>query len=161
TAGQEPQVGTRRRAPVAVRFTPPEGFRSGQLGTLIDERADSHDVTATLIGLAVRGFLRIEQVAGDRSGKGTDDWRLVRLPDPPDDPLLPYESELLELLFDGEPTVLLSELRTTFASSMARVQDLLYQDVTERGWFRGNPKKVRASWAARGVLLTFAGEIGR
>lgn len=159
TAGQEPQVGTRRRAPVAVRFTPPEGFRSGQLGTLIDERADSHDVTATLIGLAVRGFLRIEQVAGDRSGKGTDDWRLVRLPDPPDDPLLPYESELLELLFDGEPTVLLSELRTTFASSMARVQDLLYQDVTERGWFRGNPKKVRASWAARGVLLTFAGVV--
>ncbi len=159
-AGQEAQVGARRRGPVAVRFTPPEGFRSGQLGTLIDERADSHDVTASLIGLAVRGFLRIEQVGeDDADGGASDDWRLVRLPDPPDDPLLPYEAELLELLFDGQSTVLLSDLATTFASSLERVQDLLYEDVTERGWFRGNPKKVRASWAGRGALLTFGGVV--
>lgn len=159
--GQDAPVGARRRAPVAVRFTPPEGFRSGQLGTLIDERADTHDVTATLIGLAVRGFLRIEQVTDGSATRwrSDDDWRLVRLRKPPHDPLLPYEAKLLKLLFDGERSVLLSDLRTTFASSMARIQDLLYEDVTERGWFRGNPKKVRAAWAGRGVLLVLAGVV--
>jgi uncharacterized membrane protein YgcG len=50
-------------------------MRPGQLGTLIHERARSLDVTATIIDLAVRGFLRIEKV-------GSKNWRLVKLTRP-------------------------------------------------------------------------------
>ena len=37
-----------------------------QMGTVLDERADMHDITATILDLAVRGFLRIEEMEAKR-----------------------------------------------------------------------------------------------
>ena len=154
-------VGPRdRRTPIAVHFTPPAGFRAGQLGTLIDERADPRDVTATIVDLAVRGYLRIEQVAeANVLGRGAD-WRLERLRGPGDvagDALVGFERTLLDGIFPGRAAVNLSELKATFAASMTTVQAELYADVTARGWFRGNPSTVRTRWYLAGGALTVVG----
>jgi uncharacterized membrane protein YgcG len=154
--GDAAGVGVSRGGPIAVQFLPPTDFHAGQLGTLLDEKADPQDVTATLIDLAVRGFLRIEVVeAPDNRGKGGD-WRLVRLDKDPR-ALLPFERLLLDEVFHTSAAVELSALRTTFAASMAKVQAELYTDVTARGWFRGNPDSVRTRWAVAGALLTLLG----
>lgn len=155
--GQPGAVGPRvRHAPIAVHFTPPAGFRAGQLGTLLDERADPRDVTATIVDLAVRGYLRIEQVAeANFLGRGAD-WRLVKLR-AADDVLVAYERTLFDGIFAGRSAVNLSDLKTTFAATMGKVQGELYDDVTERGWFRGNPRKVRTNWYLAGVALTLVG----
>ncbi len=42
-----------------VEWSPPDDLRPGLLGTLIDEQANVLDVTATIVDLAVRGYLRI------------------------------------------------------------------------------------------------------
>lgn len=158
-AGQQADVGPRTTAPVAVRFTPPDGLRPGQMGTLVDEVADPHDVTATLVDLAVRGYLRIEQVdAPDEDGSGGD-WRLVLLGGTDQAGLLAFERLLLDELFEGRDTVALSELRTTFAASMAKVQDALYDDVTTQGWFRSNPKHVRTAWGLASAGLIALGVV--
>lgn len=143
--GQEASVTARRAAPIAVRFEPPAGFRPGQIGTLVDEHADPHDVTATLIDLAVRGYLTIVELPPPGM-RGAPDWRLDRTTRPDGD-LLPFERMLLAQLFAGRPSVTLSELRTTFAQAMSMIQAALYEDVTERGWFRGDPRRARARWA--------------
>jgi len=148
-------VGARLRAPVAVQFAPPAGFRAGQLGTLVDEKADPQDVTATIIDLAVRQYLRIVRLASP-DGRGEGDWRLDRSDKPTGD-LLPFEILLLDEIFETGPSVALSDLKTTFAASMAKVQDALYDEVTARGWFRGNPKHARTAWAGKGVLLLLGG----
>lgn len=155
-AGQETSIGAARRAPVTVQFHPPAGVRPGEMGTLADERADPHDVTATLVDLAVRGYLRIEEIkAPNRWGKGGD-WTL-RFLGGSDRGLAPYERELLDSLFATSLDPKLSELKTTFASSMARVQDKLYAEVTEQGWFRTNPKAARNRWIAAGIAIAVAG----
>lgn len=146
-----------KRLPVSVQFAPPEGVRPGEVGTLVDEKADAVDVTATLIDLAVRGYLRIEEVPRSRPDKKPDDWTLVQLRDV-DGSLLPFEQTLLTQVFSGRNQVRLSDLRTTFASSMGMVQNGLYQHVTSNGWFRANPKDVRAAWLGAGItLLVLAG----
>lgn len=150
--GQDDATGPRGRSPVAVQFTPPPGLRPGQLGTLVDEHADVRDVTATIIDLAVRGYLTIERTGGPDPDAKDADWFLRRT-GKPDGDLVGYEHRLLSALFDGTDAVSLSDLRTTFASSLQRVQALLYEDVTERGWFAGNPSSVRSRWAAAGVGL--------
>ncbi|MCL3862539.1 DUF2207 domain-containing protein [Actinotalea sp. K2] len=154
--GQEHAVGARRHGSPTVRFTPPEGFRPGQIGTLVDERADPHDVTATIIDLAVRGWLSIERTTAPDDSDEDDDWVLHRSDRSPDQ-LLGYERALLDELFEGRTSVRLSELRTTFSGSMTSLQTALYEDVTERGWFRGNPQTLRNRWAGRGILLFVAG----
>lgn len=155
-AGQQVAVGRRRRAPVAVQFAPPEGVRPGELGTLVDERADPVDVTATIVDLAVRGWLRIEEVPRKNPRRKAKDWTLLRLRADTDG-LLPFETSLLEYLFDDGDEVRLSDLRQTFASSLAKVQGLLYDHVTSVGWFRANPRTVRNNWIVLGVFLLVLG----
>ncbi|NLT55361.1 MAG: DUF2207 domain-containing protein [Actinomycetales bacterium] len=146
-----------RRDPVAVQFHPPEGLRPGQLGTLLDERAHVVDVTATILDLAVRGHLRIEE-SDDPAGRGGRDWRLVRTrTEGSDDELLPYETALVDALFDDGDEVSLSSLRQHFREDLVRVQKLLYQDVTGHGWFRGDPSSVRTGWQLRGGLVVLLG----
>jgi hypothetical protein len=139
------------RAPVAVAFAPPEGLRPGQIGTLIDERANVTDVTATIVDLAVRGYLRIDEL--ERGHWFTSrDWQLVKLRDDAD--LLPYEKALFSGLFESGDTVKVSELKKKFAARLTKVQTKLYEDVTRAGWFRGRPDKVRSGWSAVGAVLT-------
>jgi Predicted membrane protein (DUF2207) len=165
TPGLEPGVGQDqsvsrvpwlRRDPIAVQFTPPDGMRPGQLGTLIDEHANVVDVTATIIDLAVRGFLKIEEVEAPgtfRSG----DWKLVELPDAPTGELHDYETKLYNSIFRSRSEVLLSDLKQTFKSDLESVQSMLYADVTNAGWFHGNPSTVRTRWAGYGLFLAVVG----
>ena len=61
-----------------VEFAPPEDLRPGQMGTLLDERANVLDVTATIVDLAVRGYLLIQEIPKE-GWFGKPDWRLIRL----------------------------------------------------------------------------------
>jgi uncharacterized protein (TIGR04222 family) len=142
---------------VAVQFTPPKGMRPGQVGTLIDEHANTVDVTATIIDLAVRGFLRIEEVPPDSPEKAVRDWRLVVVLPAPADELLPYELALMQAIFKGRNEVTMSALKNTFASDMHATQMRLYDDVTQQGWFRGNPNNIRNAYRAGGVALLALG----
>jgi uncharacterized membrane protein YgcG len=139
------------REPVAVAFAPPEGLRPGQIGTLLDEQASVVDVTATIVDLAVRGYLRIDELERGHWFSSRD-WQLVKLRDDAD--LLLYEIELFTGLFEYGDTVALSSLKKNFAPRLARVQRKLYEDVTAAGWFRGRPDQVRSRWRRAGFALT-------
>lgn len=130
-------------------------MRPGLVGTLIDESADVLDVTATIVDLAVRGYLRIDELphGGLFSSK---DWQLVRLK-PADPELLPYEEKLFDSLFsmpgigDGT-TVRVSELKRHFASSLAIVEGKMYAEMVQLKWYRRSPRATRSAWATLGLL---------
>ena len=46
---------------IAVQYEPPEDLGPAEVGTLVDHKAQMHDVTSTLVDLAVRGFVHIQQ----------------------------------------------------------------------------------------------------
>ena len=68
---------TQRGAEAPVEFAPPEDIRPGQIGTLIDERANVVDVTATIVDLAGRGYLMIHEIP-DEGWFSKVDWKLLR-----------------------------------------------------------------------------------
>ena len=142
----------------AMESAPPEDVRPGQAGTLLDGVANPRDVTGTIVDLAVRGYLRIEEAALHQTLR---DWRLVRLTKT--DGLMDYEQLLLDGLFQdvgidqGEPSTLLSELGPAFAGSLKQAQDALYTDVAKRGWFTGRPDRVRRRWFIIGCALFVTG----
>ena len=142
-------------AEAPVEFAPPDDIRPGQVGTVIDERANVIDVTATIVDLAGRGYLVIHELPHE-GFFAKKDWRLVRTELGTDD-LLPYEELLLEGLFRDGPEVTVSELKTVFAERLHRVEEALYQDAMKQQWFRTRPDRMRTRWAARGVFLLIAG----
>ena len=149
-----------------VEFVPPEGIRPGHLGTLWDEVANPLDVSAMIIDLAVRGFIRIEEVeapSGGVFGFGKDhgDYRFVRLQDhrtySGSPALMKAETQLLDALFADGESPLLSDLKTKFAARLKLVQGSLYDDAVASGWFRTRPDRVRARWRRIGLVLLLAG----
>ncbi|HST62613.1 MAG TPA: DUF2207 domain-containing protein, partial [Longimicrobium sp.] len=61
------RCGGRRRGrdpeglPVAVAYEPPDGISPAEAGTLVDHRAETRDIISTLVDLAVRGHIGIEE----------------------------------------------------------------------------------------------------
>jgi uncharacterized protein (TIGR04222 family) len=141
--------------PIGVEFEPPDRIRPGQMGLLVDERVDTLDVTATIVDLAVRGYLSIRELPKE-GWFGKKDWQLDRLRDPDRD-LLEYERIVLAGLFESGSSCQLSELRNAFYDDLARARKALYADAVERGWFPRNPNSVRAMSRASGILAAVAG----
>ncbi len=141
---------------VVVEYAPPEGLRPAEIGVLLDEGADTLDVSATIIDLAARGFLRIEEykTEGVIFGLGsTTDWRFVKLDavEAERTSTKAYERKLYSDLFATSTIVTLSSLRNTFYSAVAATKDLLYRQVQQDQWFPASPDGMRNQW--RGIGL--------
>ena len=95
TAGRD----EREHETIVAEYEPPEKIRPAQAGLLMDESADTKDVTATIIDLAVRGYLKITELPA--SGIfGKKDWSLTRTPGTPHpEALQAYEGTIFDGLF--------------------------------------------------------------
>lgn len=135
---------------IVPEFEPPDKLRPAQIGLIIDERADTLDVTATIVDLAVRGFLSITEIPKEGL-LGQRDWLLTRKR--PATGLTPYETIIFDGLFASGEEVRLSSLKRHFYLTLAKAQSALYADAVEQGWFPVDPSKTRATYAVIGVAL--------
>lgn len=147
---------------VPVRFRPPDDLRPAHLGLLVDERVDPVDISATVVDLAVRGHLLIEEEETKQLWSTRTDWHLSRTSGPrdPADEVLPYERDLLDGLFEDGDRVSLSDLKGSFATTYRDLRDDLYQLGRDRGWFARRPDRVRAMWVGIGIGLAILGIAG-
>jgi len=134
---------------------PPDDTPPGVVGTLLDERADLQDILATVADLAQRGYLRIREadVFGspefERTAKDDAD-------------LASFERLTLDALLHGKVRRRLEEVRGSFYAYLGGLQDDLYRQVVERGFFPSSPFATRnfyfalARWGALLVPLVGA-----
>lgn len=141
-----------------IDFTPPADLRPGEVGTLIDERIDPVDVTATIIDLAVRGHITITELEHETE-YARPDWELRRVANAPSEELQRYENVLVRAVFGDSDSVLVSELGRSVRANLGQVQDALYDGVVKRGWFNERPDRTRSLWATIGIGVTVLGVI--
>jgi uncharacterized membrane protein YgcG len=134
---------------IPVRYEPPEEMTPAEMGVVLDERADTLDITATLLDLAVRGFLRIEETETQRFlFLSRSDYVLHRL-DADDQDLKRFERLMLRALFGGATQVALSSLKNRFYTSLDGIREALYEEVSDTGrWFPARPDRVRLRYGA-------------
>ena len=136
--------------PVVVEFEPPQNLRPAELGLILDESADTKDVTATIVDLAVRGFLTIGELPGKR------DWMLTQKSGDVAS-LLPYERTLYTGLFGPRQQVKISELKGTFHSTLSTAESEVYADAMTRKFFRARPDMVRLATVGVAILIALVG----
>ncbi|HUF35693.1 MAG TPA: DUF2207 domain-containing protein [Gemmatimonadales bacterium] len=146
-----------RRLPVAVRYEPPDALTPAEAGTLMDYSADMRDITATLVDLAVRGHLRIEE-REERVLLGLitkREYVFHRLAPPAGAAELgPHESRVLGGIFqDGTGEVKLSDLDNEFYRHLPRIRDAIFERLVERGLYRSRPDRVRRRWTVGAFVL--------
>lgn len=155
--GRDPRV----RESVAVMYEPPkfdnQPLTPAEVGTLIDEKLDPRDITSTIVGLAVKGYIKIEETKREGLIFDKTDYYLKKVKNH-DSNLNPFEIELMKDLFPAEmPGTLVSDLKNKFYTNLGVLKKLLYGELIRKKYFLSSPEKVRNSYVAAGVVvLVFA-----
>src|SRR5581483_11323657 len=153
--GRDPSV----KGGARVLEAPPSDLPAPMVGTLLDERADEHDVVASLVDLANRGVLRISPLPEAPLPGWTADYEIERLTTD-ESGLRGYERQLLSQLLGGESRVRLSTARQRFVAALPYLQEALAEDVTREGLFTENPARVRKRYRQAGILLLLLAAVG-
>lgn len=157
--GQEAVVESGGPAPItSVAFTPPKDVRPAELAMLLNEKTNQRGVTATLVDLAVRGFLTIEEI-DDSDGRKSDkpDHQLTKLRRPDADRPRDYEHVLLDGVFGRKTTIVLSQHKHKFATVSSAVQRRVEARAVAVGWFTRSPSSTKVRWVLLGLALTVVG----
>ncbi len=89
---------------VTVMYGPPlhngNPLCPAEVGTLLDETLDRRDITATIVGLAVKGYIKIEEKKEEGILFDSKDYYLAKQKDA-DGSLSAFERELMSALFSG------------------------------------------------------------
>lgn len=154
-----------RRRPIAPQYDPPEGLTPAELGTLVDNSPDMRDITATLVDLAVRGYLQIQEheeqkLLGLRTTreylfsmrKSVHAWNELQ----------PHERALLESLFAGgaRDSIESTELENTFFARLPGIRDRIFARLLERRYYTQRPDKVKHAYIIAGILVGFIVAVG-
>lgn len=156
TRGRDPRL-----RPIAAQYQPPDGLTPGEVGTLVDNSADMRDITASIVDLAVRGFLVIEELTKEHlMGLWSDkDYRFILKKGRSEwNSLKPFEEALLDGIFDsGTPdeAVSMSSLENKFYKNLPTIKNRIFESLVGRGYYRRRPDSVRAAYVAAAVVAGF------
>jgi hypothetical protein len=153
TRGRDPRMGA-----IAVQYEPPDGMSPAEAGTLVDQSAAMRDITATIVDLAIRGYIVIEEK--DKSGvmglthnkeyifhlkKSTKEWASLK----------PHELVLLAGIFSNGAVadVELSSLQNEFYKTIPSIQESIFDGLMERGYFQHRPDYERSAYVGGGIAM--------
>lgn len=158
--GRDPKV----REAVTVAYGPPKymdkALSPAEVGTLVDEKLDSRDISAAIVGLAAQGYLTVEEKVHDGWIFDSTDYTLKKLKEP-DENLSQFETTLMEKVFSGHSNdVQVSDLKNKFYKNLSLLKDDLYQDLVSKGYFANSPEKVRKFYFSAGVVTIIALTLG-
>ncbi len=145
---------------IKPEYAPPTDLSPAEAGVLVSERAQPSDVVATLVDLAVRGYMRIEPVT---QADGDPDFLFRRLKPILGDPgIRPFELFVLAKVFDTDWRLnmrLLSEVRRDYDNVFPPIRNELYRGLVRRRLFPTSPDAVRRIWLALGVAILVSGVV--
>jgi len=149
------------RESIVVQYQPPDNLSPAEVGVLLDERADNIDIVATIVDLAVKGYLKIREIETDSLlfFKRTD-YEFIFLRDASGD-LKDHERVVWDGLEGNKDlsspleAVKLSELKGRFYSHLERAKRSLYRSLAgkRKGYFTEDPSKVRSKYFAVGTAV--------
>ena len=158
--GKDPKI----KRPIVVQYEPPDNLRPAEVDLIMNQKIQPKDIAATLIDLAVRGFIKIREVKTGTILKNTD-YELVKLKDfdNPEEDLRNYERKLLKTIFgpktkngllsnaSSQPTVRLSSLKKSY--SFSKIIKKLHSKLPHSEYFVADPRKVTEKWWSIGIII--------
>jgi uncharacterized membrane protein len=153
TRGRDPQ-----RLAISVQYEPPDKLTPGECGTLVDNEAAMRDITATLVDLAVKGYLTIEQKEESHLlGLTHSKDYIFHMKKPPAEwaSARSHEQEMLSALFDdGASTdVALSELQNHFYTHLPAIRERIFSALMSDGYYLHRPDTVKQGYIGAGLLI--------
>ncbi|MCI0469555.1 MAG: DUF2207 domain-containing protein [Nitrospirae bacterium] len=151
--GRDPKV----KEAVMVMYDPPkhEGkfLTPAEVGAIVDEKLDPRDITSTIVGLGVKGYIKIEERIKEGLIFDSTDYYLKRAKGP-DDNLSRFETLLMGKIFSGSSEgIAVSEMKNKFYKNIQPLKDAIYKELESKRYFLKSPEKVRGAYIAGGIFV--------
>ncbi len=148
--GRDPDPGLS----VAPMYEPPAGFTPAEAGTLLDDTIHPRDITCTLVDLAVRGYVKIEEVDDKGLVFHHKDY-LFHLLKPRDQwgKLVPHERVMLENVFGINFETRLSSLKNRFYMALPAIREDIKSALKTKGMYLLDPDSANGYSIAAIVLI--------
>jgi uncharacterized membrane protein YgcG len=153
SVGRDPNPGMS----VAPMYEPPKSMTPAEVGTLVDDAVNPRDITCTLVDLAVKGFLKIEEVKEKHLLFSDRDY-ILHLLKPRDQwsGLAAHERVMLDNIFGGgEQQVALSSLKNHFYTAIPRIKDDIIYELKQKGMYTVDPESAHG-YDALGIAILIA-----
>lgn len=148
----------RGRSTIYAQYSAPDNLTPLEVGTIIDERFDNRDLSAEIINLAIKGYLRIERIVKKKFIIKTEDYFLTKLKQGKN-LKNKFDRKLMESLFKDKDNVKMSKLRNEFYKDLNDIKKETYQAVVKKGYFPKNPNKVRNIYIGIGIGFVLIGPL--
>lgn len=134
---------------IMPEYEAPDGLRPAEIGTLIDDKVDMHDITSTIIDLATRGWLKIIETEKKGLFGASFHYELEQInPDTIKGILNDYEQIIFDGIFGSRQKISLDDLKNTFYTVIPIIQSSLYKSLVEKKYYASDPDKSRNSYYA-------------
>jgi len=146
--GKDPKI----NKTIIAQYEPPENLAPGLVGILIDQNFDVREVTATLIDLAVRGYLKIKE--GKKkifSGKTYIFEKISTLEQ--DEKLKSFEQSIIEGVFKGKNIVSSDDLRNKFYRFFPDIKKKLNRELSETDYVTGDIQDIRKKYSITYIFI--------
>lgn len=114
-------------------------------GTILDEIADAKEIISTIIDLAVRGYIHIQEEYERFLVVQKKKIYLVNMKKD-ESRLLEYEKLILTAVFNEGDKIEISSLRNNFYKNMPEITSKIFKEATKQGLFPENPENVRKKY---------------
>jgi uncharacterized membrane protein YgcG len=149
--GRSPKAGLS----VAPMYEPPKGMSPAEAGSLVDDNVLPRDITSTLVDLAVRGYLKIEETDNKVLFFDNRDY-VFHLMKPPAEwnDLADHETEILRNMFPEASARLttLSGLKNRFYLALPSVKQEVLGELKAKGMYRVDPESAHG-YRLVGILI--------
>lgn len=140
------------RGTIVAQYEAPDNLTPLEVGTIIDERFDNKDISAEIINLAVKGYLKIKRLEEKIFIFKSHDYQLEKIKNTGDLPN-DFQKKIMESLFGEGEKIKLSSLRNEFYKDLKIIADETYQATVTKGYFPKNPEKIRNLYRLIGIAL--------
>jgi uncharacterized membrane protein len=151
TKGRDPKADIS----VAPMYEPPPGMTPAEVGSLMEDAVHPRDITSTLVDLAVKGYLKIEETESKALLFSHRDYTFHLLkPQPEWSTLEAHERLMLNHMFPGGATqIRLSELRNQFYVAIPTIKEDILAELRSKGMYSVDPDSAHA-YVLAGVVIT-------
>jgi len=149
--GRDPYAGLS----VAPMYEPPAGISPAEAGTLLDDRIHPRDITSTIIDLAVRGYIKIEETAEKILVFTHKDYvfHLLKPRDQWGGDLAPHERVMLENVFAGGEETRLSSLKNRFYTAVPIIREDIMSALKGKGVYLLDPESANGYSVGAGIAI--------
>lgn len=147
TQGRDPEG----RGTIITQFDSPDKITPAQVGTIFDEKVHHQDMSAEIINLAIKGYLKITRKK-EKGFFASAEYIFDKLKDS-DNKLTNFQKKLHDSIFDSKNTRKLSELKNVFYKDLEKIEQQIYQSLLDKKYLFKNPKKVKGTYITIGIIV--------